>query len=265
MSDESYLLDNRAEETGQRFDSLAALFNPVTFRHMEQLGLGDGWRCLEVGAGGDSVARWLSDRVGPKGQVVATDLEPRWLAGLDLPNVEVRRHDIAAEALEEDEFDLVHARLVLVHVPGRLEALRKMVRALRPGGRLLLEDFDGGLIAPASLDPRTAGEHLANKVRAAFIALLEAGGVDLEFGRKLPRLLEDEGLVDIGADGHLTVRGGEALRLMEAANTLQVREPMVAQGLVSKSELAHYLELLHTSDLELATPPLISAWGRRPG
>ena len=50
-----YLLDNRALETEQRFDSLAALFNPVTFRHLETLGISQGWHCWEVGVGGPSV------------------------------------------------------------------------------------------------------------------------------------------------------------------------------------------------------------------
>jgi hypothetical protein len=62
-----YLLDNRESEAGQRFNSLAALFNPVTFGHIEKLGITDGWRYWEVGAGGPSVPEWLGSRVGPVG------------------------------------------------------------------------------------------------------------------------------------------------------------------------------------------------------
>jgi hypothetical protein len=47
-----YLLDNKQAEAGARFDALAALFDPWTFRHIDDLGIGDGWRCREVGAGG---------------------------------------------------------------------------------------------------------------------------------------------------------------------------------------------------------------------
>ena len=54
----------------------------------------------------------------------------------------MRRHDVAREAPPGDPFDLVHARLVLVHLPDRERALAAMVGALRPGGWLLVEDAD---------------------------------------------------------------------------------------------------------------------------
>src|SRR4051812_6951666 len=83
----SYLLDNQQAQAGTRFDALADLFDASTFRHLDALGTGPGWRCWEVGAGGPSVARWLAGRVGPEGHVLATDIDLSWLAG-DLPAVE---------------------------------------------------------------------------------------------------------------------------------------------------------------------------------
>ena len=80
MSSEEYLLDNARREAGARFGALAELFDTVTFRHISMLGIGPGWRCWEVGAGGPSVPAWLSDRVGPDGEVLATDLDPRCIA-----------------------------------------------------------------------------------------------------------------------------------------------------------------------------------------
>lgn len=64
MAESEYLLDNRAAYAGPRFDALSRIFNPVTFSHMEALGIQPGWRCWEVGAGGPSVARWLADAPG---------------------------------------------------------------------------------------------------------------------------------------------------------------------------------------------------------
>ena len=101
-----------------------------------------GWRCLEVGGGGGSIARWLCQQVGAQGQVVATDIDTRFLDELDLPNLEVLRHDAVNDALPEAAFDLVHARAVLCHLAGRDEVLSKLVTALRPGGWLLLEEAD---------------------------------------------------------------------------------------------------------------------------
>src|SRR6516164_7895571 len=75
----------------QRLALLTQFADAITTRRLTELGVGPGWRCLDVGAGDGSVARWLAGRVGPRGRVVATDLNPRFLAGHGLPNLEVRR------------------------------------------------------------------------------------------------------------------------------------------------------------------------------
>ena len=93
-----YLLDNGHKEAADRFAALSALFDPTSTRHLERCGVGPGWRCLEVGPGGGSIATWLADRVGASGAVLATDIEPRFLTALARPNLEVRRHDIGVDA-----------------------------------------------------------------------------------------------------------------------------------------------------------------------
>jgi ubiquinone/menaquinone biosynthesis C-methylase UbiE len=129
----TYVFDNAGAQAGARFSALGALFDPGTIRHLTELGVAEGWHCLEVGAGGGSIATWLCDRVGAAGHVVATDIDPRFLDAVGSPNLELRRHDIASDPLPEAAFDLVHARLVLVHLPERDAALRRIVRALKPG------------------------------------------------------------------------------------------------------------------------------------
>src|SRR5205823_3987556 len=138
----------------RRLELLEARYDPLTLRRFDALGASaggagvsramDGWSCLEVGAGAGSVARFLAERVGPAGGVVATDLDPRFLgAGDRLPlNVEVRRHDILTDPLEEGAFDLVHCRALLCHLDEPVVALTRMAAALRPGGWLLVEDAD---------------------------------------------------------------------------------------------------------------------------
>ena len=56
-----------------RYAALSALFDAGTRQHLLDRELAPGWRCLEVGAGGGSIARWLGQRVGPTGRVIATD------------------------------------------------------------------------------------------------------------------------------------------------------------------------------------------------
>src|SRR5687767_1519985 len=115
-----YVLDNAARETEGRFAALASTYDPVTFDALSHTGVRDGWRCLEVGGGGGSVADWLSREVGQDGSVVVTDIDPQWMVGAERrPNVTVLRHDIVDDPLPEGEFDLVHARLLLLHLPER--------------------------------------------------------------------------------------------------------------------------------------------------
>src|SRR4051812_564017 len=121
-SDEGYLLDNRQDEAGQRFAALATLFDPSTFRHLTAVGLRPGWRVWGAGAGGPTVPGWLAQQVGADGEVLATDIDPAWIAGPPPPpNLRVLRHDVGLDPPPGGPFDLVHARLVLVHVPRRAE------------------------------------------------------------------------------------------------------------------------------------------------
>jgi SAM-dependent methyltransferase len=122
-----YLFPNSDPETPARFAALSELFDEVSIHHLSKLGVRTGWHCLEVGAGSGSIAKWLADRVGPGGHVLATDIDPSFLRCMKSPNVEVRQHNIAVDALPEATFDLVHSRLVLHHVPQRDEALQRMI------------------------------------------------------------------------------------------------------------------------------------------
>ena len=131
--DHRYLLDNTKVEAGERFTWLAELFDGVTRGNVDRLGVTAGWRCWEVGAGGPSIPEALATAVGPTGHVLATDINPAWLDSHG--TYQVLQHDIVKDPPPQPgTFDLVHARLVLVHVPDRARALATMVAALRPGG-----------------------------------------------------------------------------------------------------------------------------------
>jgi ubiquinone/menaquinone biosynthesis C-methylase UbiE len=127
----SYVLDNAAEQTGQRFASLEACYDRGTVRQLQEIAVAGGWSCLEVGAGNGSIARRLADLVAPDGHVLATDIDPRWIDAAH-SNIELRRHDIVADELECDAFDLAHARLGLSHLPDRDRALRRMIDRSSP-------------------------------------------------------------------------------------------------------------------------------------
>ncbi|MEU9474905.1 methyltransferase domain-containing protein [Streptomyces sp. NPDC048191] len=259
---DGYLLDNRQNEAGQRFDAFATLFDPTTFRHIEALGIGPGLRCWEVGAGGTSVVSWLAEQVGPTGEVVATDIDTSRLASVARPPVEDRVHDVGAEEPPGEGFDLVHARLVLVHVPDRERALRSMIQALRPGGRLLVEDADPALqplICPDEYGPE---QRLANRLRQGFRKLLAERGADLSYGRKLPRLLREAGLAEVQADAYFPVTS-PACTALEAATVRQIRDRLVTAGLATDEDIEQHLANVEAGGMDLATAPMISVWGRK--
>src|SRR5215471_2822516 len=72
-----YVFSAEWEHERARLGGLAALCDPSTLRHLTALGVGPGWRCLEIGGGAGSVARWLAAAIGPAGRLVVTDLDTR--------------------------------------------------------------------------------------------------------------------------------------------------------------------------------------------
>ncbi|MPY34943.1 methyltransferase domain-containing protein [Streptomyces adustus] len=257
-----YLLDNRQSEAAERFDAFAALFDPTTFRHMEKLGIGPGRHCWEVGAGGTSVVSWLAGKVGSTGKVVATDIDVSLLAAVARPPVEVSVHDVGAQEPPGAGFDLVHARLVLVHVPDRERALQSMINALRPGGWLLIEDADPALQPLLCPDEHGPEQQLANRLRHGFRTLLADRGADLAYGRRLPRLLREAGLQEVRADAYFPVTS-PACTALEAATVRQIRGRLVEAGLATDQDIDRHLANVASGTMDLATAPMISAWGRK--
>lgn len=264
MRNDGYLLDHRQADTGQHSDAFAALFDPTTFRHMEGFGLGSGWRCWEVGAGGASVVSWLAKKVGPTGKVIATGTDLSWaVPSVVRPPVGVLVHRVGVDQPPGEGFDLVHARLALVHAPDHERALLSMIKALRPGGRLLVEDADLALQPLACLEEADPEHQLANRLRQAARALLSARGVDPAHGRRLPRLLRAAGLRGVQADAYFPV-AAPACAALETSTIQQLRADLVTANLATDAEIDRHLANVAASTMDIAAAPLISAWGRKP-
>ena len=266
---DGYLLDNRRREAGRRFDAFAELFDPWTFAHLDRLGLGAGWRCWEAGAGGPSVPAGLAERVGPTGRVWATDIDTSWLTGPGtVPSgpgtaaTDVLRHDVTRDDPPATGLDLVHARLVLVHLPDRAEVLGRLASALRPGGWLVVEDADPALQPLACPAGGGAAEERAERIRRGFRSLLAQRGADLAFGRSLPALLRAADLQHVQAEGYFPFTS-PAGRELEAATVRQVRVQLTEAGLATDTEIDEHLDCLAAERLDVTTAPLITCWGRR--
>jgi SAM-dependent methyltransferase len=257
--DDGYLLDNQQTGAEERLNALSELFDPITFRHLNAMGIGPGWRCWEVGAGGPTVAAWMAGHVGPTGRVLATDIDVTWLPAH--AEFDVLRHDVGRQPPPATGFDLIHARLVLVHTPQRQAALASLIGALRPGGQLLVEDADPGLQPLLCPDESGPDQVLANRLREGFRSLMRERGADLAFGRTLPRRLREAGLVDVQADAYFPI-ASPACMVLERTTITQIRQQLVERRLATEADIERHLANVATGRMDLATSPLISAWGR---
>ena len=115
-----------------------------------------------------------------------------------------------------------------------------MVAALRPGGWLVLEDADPALQPLICPDEYGPAQQLANRLRRGFRTLLAQRGAELAFGRTLPRLLRQAGLVDVEADGFFPVTS-PACAVLETATVRQVRDRLVAGGIATDAEIDEHL------------------------
>lgn len=238
------------------------LLDDGTERLLARHGATEGARCLEIGAGGGSIARWLVERVGPAGHVVATDLETTYLDEMHGPaNLEVRRHDIVEDDLEEEAFDLVHARLVLEHLPKRDIALDALVRSLRPGGWLVIEDVDYVSGVPIS----DHGARESQRAEAVRLREFATAGVDHFYGRKLPAVLRERGLIDVGNEGRVWIMsGGHPAARWFQHSYAHLRPRLTASGDLTDADVDRMLELFGDPDWAAFSPIFMAVWGRRP-
>src|SRR5262249_34654999 len=141
-----------------------------------------------------------------------------------------RQHDILRDEPLGAEFDLVYARLVVEHLGS--DALRRMVEALKPGGILLLEDYDWHSFAthPAREDVEKVGE--------AVLGLMAEAGFDPNFGCRLPNELEAAGLEDVEAEGHVrVVRGNTPETTFFRLSLGSLRGALVERDLLTEEEI----------------------------
>ena len=266
MSQEEYLLANQPSEL-ERLQLQSRVWEPAGRLLLSTLGGGSGGRVLDVGCGALGWLRILGEWVGPSGQVVGTDIDERlldaarsFLAAEGISNVELTVDDLFDSKLEPRSFDLVHARYVIAPLGRGREQVASHRRLIRPGGSLVLEEWD-----PASwhFNPAApAAERLIRSLSEIFAAL---GG---EAGRGLPELLSEIGIEEPQIDAHVVALkpGHPYLRLpLQFSVALQSR----LLETLSEDELAM---LRREAEAELAEPgrwgttfTLIQSWGTLEG
>lgn len=256
-----YVFDNHNTHAVEQHRCLAASLDPLTTARLAATGVDNGWRCLEVGAGGGSVAHWLAERVAPVGRVLATDLKPDHIE--PAPGLTVRQHDIVRDPLPEGGFDLVHSRLVLLHLPERRAVLEKLAAALRPGGWLQLDEFDIEY-GPALLTPDEPSRLLYERFLAAKAHVMAEAGADGSWGRHAASAMRDVGLIDIDPVPHLVPWNASSPGIgLLIHHTHHLRDRLVEVGMTDQ-DLADVRQVMLHQDFRASSCVIYSVQGRRP-
>lgn len=256
MAQSEYVFQ-RAEDQREleRLRLIEQVFDPASRQRLLATGLQAGWRCLEVGPGAGSIMTWMGEVVGPTGQVVAVDLDPKFLGEAGQSNMEIVRADIRTAQLPEQSFDLVHARYVLIHIPDYEAALNRMLDCLKPDGWLVLEEPD--FSASHGMTGSEAQLNAVQKVNDAIHVMYERLGMDYALGCKVQGLLQARGLqfLTMENDGSPSVGGSGMATIMKMSAT-QLREKYLATGVVSHEDLEQYCRFAenpHSSAIYYAT------------
>ncbi|MEU8896456.1 methyltransferase [Nocardia sp. NPDC048505] len=254
-----YVFDNDSDKAAEQFGLLCELLNRHTVGTLRATGVTSGWRCWDIGAGNGDIAHWLAAAVGPTGTVLATDLEPHHIPPHE--SLEIRRHDVRADALP-GTFDLIHVRLVLMHLPEREAVLRRLTAALAPGGVLVVSDWDGPqrdfvITAP---DPEAAAA--VTRFAQAMHALADLVGVDFSWARRAPAVFHEAGLADVRATGVGEIwPGGSPGCALFRLHTLLLAGPLSAAGL-APGDLDTLREAFTRPDLRLWSLRIYTTTGR---
>jgi SAM-dependent methyltransferase len=266
VSQDEYLLANQPSEL-ERLRLQSQVWEPAGRQLVSKLGGGSGGRALDVGCGALGWLRILSEWVGPSGQVVGTDIDESLLAAArsfleadGISNVELVVDDLFDSKLEPQSFDLVHARYQIAPLGRGPEQVTSYQRLVRPGGALVLEEWD--LSSWRLNPPAPTAERLIRLISEIFAGL---GG---EAGRGLPELLRAIGVEEPEIDAHvIALKPGHPYLRLPLQFTTALESRLLET--LSEDELA---SLRREAESELAEPgrwgttfTLIQSWGRPKG
>ncbi|GIE93033.1 methyltransferase domain-containing protein [Paractinoplanes rishiriensis] len=150
---------------------------------------------LDVGCGTGAITRGMAERVGPDGSVlgidISADLVARAMAAGVAANLSYARADIHDHPWP-GRFDVANAARLLQWLADPAAAMAAMVGAVRPGGRVVVLDYDHTAL---TWEPTPPPAML--RWYDAFLAWRAEAGMDNAIGRRLGELFDAAGLVDV--------------------------------------------------------------------
>jgi len=253
-----YVWQHGLSGEADRLRLMSDVLDPSSRFHLDRIGVAAGWRCLEIGAGNGSVSQWLAGRVGPHGHVLATDLRPDLMQHIAGGNIDVAAFDVVHDEPPGAPFDLVGIRALLHHLPERRAVVSRMVRWLKPGGWLFVQEPD--FYPTWTVEPQSQKE-----LWAAFIRWAESHRIDYYVGRKVPAWLQEEGLSDINSEGHaMLYNGGSDFARWWDYGLREVAERLKSEGGVADAALDEFFTLARDPDYWTTTIAFTATTGRKP-
>jgi ubiquinone/menaquinone biosynthesis C-methylase UbiE len=184
----SYMFDGSSTAEYERLDLMSKILDARTQASLLDLGVREGWNCLELGGGNGSITAWLCKQVGPSGHVTSIDINSKLIDLLDLPNLTVHQADLRTADLPAGPFDLVMCRALLHQIARYAPAvLEKMAAVLRPGGWLFVCEPDFNLV-------RACEPQVWREAWDGIIKWGQTQGVEWFIGRRLPAMVQALGL-----------------------------------------------------------------------
>jgi hypothetical protein len=170
----------------------------------------------------------LAGKVGPTGQVVASDIDTRFLDRISLPNLEVRKIDVTVDSLGEG-YDLVCGRAFLHHIPQRIDVVGRLAKAVKPGGFILIEEPDFHPVL-------ASGSSVMRDFWRGFLAWAADHGIDYFIGRRLGGLFSDLGLEQPAAHGETILFNGGSLPARYLSLTMkELENSLLGSGLIGEA------------------------------
>ncbi len=254
-----YVLPHEVPGERQRLALMSALLDPLELDHLARLGVGPGWRCLELGSGNGSISRALAERVAPGGHVVASDIDIAYLKELRAPCLEVRRIDVLQDVIEEGSYDLVVARALLHHLTPARRALERMVAGLKPRGVFLS-------IEPDMLPCTITEPESMNLFWQGWLKWSVAAGIDFFIGRKIPVWMDSLGLQAVGGEGHTALfNGGSDWANYWIATLRELAPALVKSGCVTEKRIEEFHACYQDARYWTSAITFFANWGRKAG
>ena len=255
------------EAAAYRLRLLHNLYGPGTRQVLKNAGLQRGMRVADLGCGVGLVTKLLAQLVGPQGLAIGVDFSSEQLAVARRQNASSARNTCFVQAsaadtdLPGETFDLIYCRFLLIHLPDPDQALREMLRLLKPGGVVVCEDGD---LTTSGSQPESALGAFAR----LWGQLGPHRGVDFTLGSRLFQMVLAAGFQspEITYNQPVVARG-ENKRLLELS-VAEAGPAFIAAGLISADELDRTLaemQRLNLDETVLALMPRMSqVWARKP-